>query len=49
VALAEVDLPDVITRNAAFTCDHAHEVSGLHAIARPDRHEEPRHSAGSAG
>jgi hypothetical protein len=49
VALAEVDLPDVITRNTALTGDHAHQVSGLHAISRADCHEEPRHSSGSAG
>ena len=49
VALAEVDLSDVITRNAAFTGDHAHQVSSLHAVARSDCHEEPSHPAGSAG
>jgi hypothetical protein len=49
VTLAEVDLSDVIARNPAFTGDHAHQISCLHAIASPDRHEEPGHSAGSAG
>jgi hypothetical protein len=47
VTLAEVDLPDVIAWNTAFTRDHAHQVSSLHAIACADRHEEPGHSSGS--
>jgi hypothetical protein len=47
VTLAQVDLADMIARNAAFAGDHPHQVSSLHAIAGANRHEEPRHSTGS--
>jgi hypothetical protein len=46
VALAQIDLSDPISWNSAFTCDHAHEIADLHAVARTHGHEEARHSPG---
>jgi hypothetical protein len=49
VTLAQVDLADAITRNAAFAGDHPHQVSSLHAVASSNRHKEPRHPTGGTG
>jgi len=43
VTLAQVDLSDVVAGNPTLTCDRAHEIADLHAIARPDCHEKARH------
>jgi hypothetical protein len=45
VALLQVDFSDAISGNSAFAGDDPHDVSGLHAVARPDGHEEARHSS----
>jgi hypothetical protein len=44
VALAQIDLPNVIARNAAFASDRAHEIADFYSIASADRHEEACHS-----
>jgi hypothetical protein len=46
MALAKVDLADVVARNSAFAGDHAHQIADLHAIPRSNRHEKTRHAAG---
>jgi hypothetical protein len=43
VALAKIDLPDVIAGNSAFAGDGAHEIAHLHPIARSDGHEKSCH------
>jgi lipopolysaccharide/colanic/teichoic acid biosynthesis glycosyltransferase len=49
VALAEIDLSNVIAGNASLAGDRTHQVARLDAVARSDRHEETGHSAGGAG
>jgi hypothetical protein len=39
VTLAQVDLPDAIGGYSTLARDRRHEVTGFHAVARPDRHE----------
>jgi hypothetical protein len=46
VALLQIDLSDAISWNPALSSDDAHEISHLHPVARPDRHEESDHPAG---
>jgi hypothetical protein len=46
MALAQVDLANVIARNSAFAGDRAHQIADLHAIACSDGHEKTRHPAG---
>jgi hypothetical protein len=45
MALAKVDLPDVISGNSSFAGNRAHEVADFHSVACSDGHEEARHSA----
>jgi hypothetical protein len=45
MALAQVDLANVVARNSAFAGNRAHEIADLHAIPRSDGHEETRHPA----
>jgi hypothetical protein len=46
MALAQVDLADVIAGNSALASDGTHQVSDLHTVARSNGHEEARHPAG---
>jgi hypothetical protein len=45
MALAKVDLPDVISGNSSFAGNRAHQVADFHSVACSDGHEEARHSA----
>ena len=45
MALAQVDLSDVIAGNSSFAGDRAHQIADLHTITRSDSHEETRHPA----
>src|ERR1700694_2123222 len=45
VALAKVDLANMIARNSAFAGDRAHKIADFHAIACSDSHEKARHPA----
>src|ERR1700674_2960857 len=38
VALAQIDLSNVIARNSPFARDRTHEIADLHTIARSDSH-----------
>jgi hypothetical protein len=44
VALAQIDLADVIAGNSAFAGNRAYEVADLDTIACSNRHEEAGHS-----
>jgi hypothetical protein len=46
MALAQVDLTNVIARNSAFAGNRAHQIPDLHSIACSDGHEKTRHPAG---
>src|SRR6266496_2753393 len=46
MALAQIDLSDPVSWNAAFTSNHAHEIADLHAVACTNGHEEARHPVG---
>jgi hypothetical protein len=49
MALAQIDLSNVIARDAAFASDRAHEIANFYSITGADRHEEACHSwCGSA-
>jgi hypothetical protein len=45
MALAQIDLANVIACNSAFARDRAHEIADLHTVARSDGHEKTRHPA----
>ena len=46
VALAEVDLSDVIAGNPALAGDRTHQVARLYTVASSNGHEETGHSPG---
>jgi hypothetical protein len=46
MALAQVDLANMIAGNSAFAGDDAHQIADLHAIAGSNGHEKARHAAG---
>src|SRR5688500_2486826 len=39
MVLAQIDLADLVARDAALTGDRADEVAGAHVVARTDAHE----------
>jgi hypothetical protein len=45
VALAEIDLANVIAGNSSFARNRTHKIADLHTIARSDGHEKPRHAS----
>src|ERR1700682_13236 len=45
MAFAQIDFANVIARNSSFAGDRAHQIADLHAVARSDSHEKPRHPA----
>jgi hypothetical protein len=48
VTLLQIDLSNAVSGNSALPGDDAHEISDLHSVARPNRHEETRHSSGTS-
>jgi hypothetical protein len=46
MALAQIDLANVIARNSAFASNCTHQIADLHSVARSDSHEKTRHAAG---
>ena len=49
MALLQIDLSDAVSGNSAFAGDDPHDISGLHPVARADRHEEASHSCRRTG
>jgi hypothetical protein len=45
MALAQVDLANVVSRNPAFAGDRTHQIADLHSVAGSDSHEKARHAA----
>jgi hypothetical protein len=45
MALAQIDLANVIAWNPAFTGNSTHQIADLHSVARSDGHEQTRHAA----